>query len=569
MIKFAGVIAILLVLMIPMNGFGAPQDVEEVKCPKKVKVEVTKIEGSNFSEFAHFSATFKPEKVDVKSTVAGKVTDVKVTVNDIISEDWVIAVIGNALASELKAQEKELANWKKVLWTRQHWKTRSKKAEAQAQAKIDATAKKIEELKAKAADYTLVSKLAGQVTELNIAKDGDVEAGSVVATIVNEKKLIGAIKVDGETRGLFSKGQKIGLESDSAKKAVAEVVNVGADKVCLVIDNTAKTFKAMEAKFKLFKKEYENVVVVPKCKVYKDDQGLFVYKASEKVAVKSYIKAAAVEGYNVLVKDGVDIGDHLITAEVLSAKEGTLKDKIECVKDGGKIVAMQKNQESGKYTKVKAGEVRKLTGEEKLVKKEVKQKKVKAKPPKKVVKKKAPKKVETLDEVAARNYFGIGLGLGYISKTDENFKDIYGDGMSTMFHLSYTIQDKYEAFVDIAYYKGDGIIELIDTETEVVLAPIYIGAKYLFDAGKLKPYLGAAWTVFNIKETNKYNPDANFSTNHGFSLLAGLYYKLSDQLNLFGDFRYDIGTVAIEGFEEEADLTGLRFHLGLTYNFSK
>jgi multidrug efflux pump subunit AcrA (membrane-fusion protein)/opacity protein-like surface antigen len=552
-----------------MNGFGAPQAAEEVKCPKKVKVEVTKVEGSNFSEFAHFSAAFKAEKAEVKSTVAGKVTDVKVTANDIISEDWVIAVIDNALATELKAQEKELAKWKKVLWTRQHWKTRSKKAEAQAQAKIDATAKKIEELKAKAADYTIVSKLAGQVVALNVAKDAAIEAGSVVATIVNQKKLVASVKVCAETKGLFSKGQKIGLESDSAKKAVAEVVNVGDEKVCLVIDNAAKTFKAMEAKFKLFKKEYQNVVVVPKCKVYKDDQGLYVYKASEKVAVKSYIKAGAVDGKKVMVKEGVNIGDHLITAEVLSAKEGTLKEKINCVKDGGKIVAMQKDPESGKYQKVKAGEVRKLTAEEKVVKKEVKKEKVKAKPPKKVVKKRKPKKVETLGEVAARNYFGIGLGLGYVSKSDENFKEIYGDGFSAMFHLSYTIQDKYEAFIDIAYYTGNGVIDILDLETEVVLAPIYLGAKYLFDAGKLKPYLGAAWTVFNIKETNDYRVDSNFSTNHGFSLLAGAYYKLSDQLNLFGDFRYDTGKVTIEGFDEEADLAGIRFHLGLTYNFSK
>ena len=265
----------------------------------------------------------------------------------------------------------------------------------------------------------------------------------------------------------------------------------------------------------------------------------------------------------------VILGDHLITGEVLSVKEGTLKDKIECVKDGGKIVSMQKDPETGKYKKVKEGEVRKLTAEKKVVKKEVKKEKVKAKPPKKVVKKKEPKKAETLTDVAARNYFGIGLGLGYVSKTDENFKDIYGDGLSTMFHLSYTIQDKYEAFIDIAYYTGSGVIDIIELDTEVVLAPIYVGAKYLFDAGKLKPYLGAAWTVFNIKETNDYNPDSNFNTNHGFSLLAGLYYKLSDKLNLFGDFRYDIGKVTIENFDEEADLAGIRFHLGLTYNFSK
>jgi len=569
MIKFAGVIAVLLVLMVPMNGFGAPQEVEEVKCPNKVKVEVTKVETVNFSEFAHFSANFKPEKAEIKSAVAGKVTDVKVTVNDIISEDWVIAVIDNSLESEMKAQEKELANWKKVLWTRQHWKERSKEAEAQAQAKIDATAKKIEDLKAQAAGNTIVSKLAGQVAELNVEKDGEVVAGSVVATIVNEKKLYGSVVVDDETKGLFSVGQKIGLESDSTKQAVAEVVKVGDDKVCLMIDNTAKEFNAMEAKFKLFKKEYQNAVVVTKCKIYKDDQGLFVYKATDKVAVKSYIKAGPVEGNNVLVLEGVEANDHLITGEILSDKEGTLKDKIECVKDGAKIVAMQKDQESGKYRKVKAEEVRKLTGEEKPVEKVVKEKKIKAEPPKKVVKKEEPKADETVDEVAARNYFSIGLGVGYISKNDENFKEVYGEGMSAMFHLSYTIKDTYEVFMDVAHYQATGIIDIIDLETKVVLAPIYVGLKYLFDAGKLKPYLGAAWTVFNIKETNDYRPSASFSTNHGVSLLAGLYFELAKNLNLFGDFRYEIGKVTIEDFDEEVDQAGLRFHLGLSYNFSK
>jgi membrane fusion protein (multidrug efflux system) len=569
--KFAGVMVILLLMMmISVNGFGAGQESEEVKCPRKVKVLAKEIKGTDFSEYSHFSAEFKPESIEAKAVVSGKITDLKVSEGDLVSQDWVIAVIDNALADQIKIQEDEVNKWQRILKARQNWKERSERAEVQAQRMIEEASARLEELKANAEDRMIKSPVSGQIRSLNVEKDAEVGEGAVVAVVVNDKKMLAVVAVGPEDRALFSEGQQIPLEPDGDIYAV--VVDVGEGDVTLAIDNSAKKLEGTAAlTFKRLKKEYQDVVVLPKGKILQDEGGSFVYTVADKIAKKSYLKVGPVEDDKALILEGLQVGDYLICAEILSPKEGTLREEFACIEDGVKVAVMEKDPESGQFKKAKKIKMAPKAVEEEPVEvvEEKKEEEVKEVKKEEVVEEKEAEVVEEpVEERAARSYFSLGLGAGYVNKFDENFKEVYGGGFSGLFHLSYNIKGNYEIFVEIAYYKKAGIIETINLESELLMIPLYLGGKYIFNtSGKIKPYIGLAWAVFNVKETNDFQPDTNYHTTHGVSLLGGTYFSLGKKIDLFGGLRYDIGKVTIEEFNEEADLSGIRFHLGFLYNF--
>jgi RND family efflux transporter MFP subunit len=560
-------VILLSLMMISVNGFGAAQESqesEEVKCPRKVKILVKEIKGTDFSEYSHFSAEFKPESIEVKAVVSGKVTELKVSEGDLVSRDWVIAVIDNALADQIKTQEDEVNKWQRTLKARQNWKERSERAEAQAERKIEEASARLEELKANAEDRMIKSPVSGQIRSLSVEKDAEVGEGAAVAVVVNDKKMLAVTPVDEEDKTLFSEGQQISLEP--AGEITAVVVAVDEGDVTLAIDNSDKKLGGVAAlEFKRLKKEYQDVVVLPKGKILQDEGGSFVYTVADKIAKKSYLKVGPVEDNKALILEGLLAGDYLICAEILSPKEGTLREEFVCIEDGVKIAVMEKDPESGQFKKAKRIKMAGKAVEEEPV--EVVEEKEEIKKEEVVEEKKEEVAEEPVEEAVGRNYFSFGLGAGYVSKTDENFKDVYGGGFSGLFHLSYNIKGTYEIFFEIAYYKKSGMIETINLESELLMVPLYLGGKYVFNTGRIKPYLGLAWAVFNVKETNDFRSDTNYHTTHGVSLLGGAYFSLGKKFDLFGGLRYDIGKVTIEEFNEEADLAGIRFHLGFLYNF--
>lgn len=565
-------IILLSLMLISLNVFGAPQETEEVKCPKKVKILAKEIKGTDFNEYRHFSADFKPESIDVKTSVSGKVTDLRVSEGDLVSQDWVIAIVDNALQDQLKTQEGEVSKWQRILKARQNWKERSPRAEAQAQKKVEEESAKLEEMKVNAQDRMIKSPIAGQVVSLPVEKDAEITEGTIFAKIVNSKKMLAVVPIDEEDRALFSVGQQIVLQSDA--EAYAKVIAIGDGSVTLFIDNSDKKFdSAATLKFKLLRQAYQDAVVLTKSNVLEDDGGSFVYTVVDKTAKKTYLKTGPVEDNKVLVLEGVNIGDYMIYAEIISLKEGTVREELVCVEDGVRVVVMEKDPETEKFQKAKKVKMMKPAAEEEeepVEPVEVKKEEVKKEEIKKEEVVEEEKVEEEPVEKVVRNYFSLGLGAGFVNKFDENFKEVYGSGFSGLFHLSYTIKSKFEIFINISHYKKTGIIEVINLESDLLMVPLYVGGKYIFNtSGKIKPYLGLAWAVFNVKETNDFRQDTNYNTSHGMSLLGGVYFSLSNKLDLFGGLRYDIGKVTIEEFNEEADLSGIRFHLGFLFNFSK
>jgi len=560
-----------------LQGVAAPEDAQPVKCPKKVNVVAAKVDTAVFEEYARFNARFEAETVELTAAVDGKVTKVNVTDGNIVSRDFLVLELDNALADQIKAQEEEVSKWKTILKRRRNWKERSPRAEAQAERKIKEAAEQIETLKAEAVQRAIVTPMAGRIEGLTLEEGAEVTAGSVVARLVNDNRLFANLRVKPGEAGLFVAGSELTLDKDM----VVTVKEVKDGVVVLEMDNLDKHLQPGDSvAFKMLKQRLPEAVVLSKGQILSDDEGAFVYLVNGKYAVRSALTLGAEENGMVLVVDGLNAGDHIITAEILSRKEGTLKPALQCLEDGKRIRMMRKDSESGRFVKAEKVEAMAVAEEaaetpEVTEEPEVEQPQPEPQPepeaePEAEVPAVEEEEESGVEQVARDNFFSLGLGAGYAKLHDENFGEVYGGGLDVQFKLAYTFKGQYELFLEVSYYKKSGVIELIDMETELVMAPIYIGGRYIFNPdGKVRPYLGLAWIVFNNKETHDFDPDASFDTRHGFALLGGLYYSLSPQVDLYGSVRYSSGKATFEDFEQDADLGGLRLHAGVVYKFTR
>ena len=358
--KVRGILVVLIVFVIfSFSAFGeserVKEEVKKVKCPRRVKVLVEKIKNVNFKEYKNFSATFNAETKVVTSTVSGFITDLRVYEDDLISKDWVIAVINNALKDEIENVEREIKKWDKILFKRAHWKVRSERAEKQAEEKINEAKLKLEEIKSRVPDYIIKAPIEGKIKSLEVNKDAEISENSIITKIVNNKKMLAHITITESDKIMFSEGQKIPFKIIGVEDVLyAEVTRVDEDKVFLLINNQDKIVQdGLNVTLHVFKEEHKNVIVLPTKDILSNKQGNFVFIVNEKRAKKVYLKTGPEEKGRILILEGLSAGDEMIISEILSSKEGRVKEKFECLKDNVKIKIMVKDIETGKFIKRK------------------------------------------------------------------------------------------------------------------------------------------------------------------------------------------------------------------------
>ena len=266
----------------------------EKKCPKTVKVEVQELAASQFIEYKSFSSILYSDKVTLKSIVAGKVSDLKVSEGDLVSKDYIIAVIDDALKTEIAAAEAELARWQGILKARQNWAEKSERAERQAQQRITEEQQKVDDLKQRAVNYLVATPVAGKIKQLLIQVDAEVAAEAVVANIENDKKMMATIAVEGGDSNLFSSGQKISVQVTGVDgEFSAEVTEISGSNVVLTLaDPMNRVQDGASFTFRLVKQEYTDAVVIDQDKILKDEKGQFVYTIVYKYTRKKYIKTS-------------------------------------------------------------------------------------------------------------------------------------------------------------------------------------------------------------------------------------------------------------------------------------
>jgi outer membrane protein W len=199
-----------------------------------------------------------------------------------------------------------------------------------------------------------------------------------------------------------------------------------------------------------------------------------------------------------------------------------------------------------------------------------KYKKVDAKNIKKTkVNKKKVRKTFEYEEV--KKGFSLGLGLGYMSVSDKVFNDVYGSGLLGIdFKVTYFFNNNWAAFLNLSYGMASGEFTILKDKTDVSMIPISLGVKYAFSmSGKFKPFVGAAVSHYNLKESNDISTleKQSWKSNVGASLIAGTYYTLNDKISIYLDLKYDIIKFSFESLNKDLDFSGLRTFVGISYRF--
>ena len=551
-------------------GETAPAAKEKtLKCPGKVKVLVEEVKAGIFREFKDLEGKVLPLKSeDLTCPIPGAVKKIEKTAGTTVKAgDLIVVIDKEPIEKEIAQAMNKIKEWKKKLFRYRNYKVRSPGAEKRAEQII----KENEELLAAKKDQLekcdIVSSIDGMISDLNVNEGDFISEGFVLGTVINTEK----VKIPLTTcTDKVTGGQKIKVTVKELSETVAGVVNKNQG-TGIIIDNRDKQIKpGMSAHFRVLLKEYQNAVVLPGKKLLKDDTGLgpFVYIVEGSMAKKAYLKTGPAEKENVLILEGLSIGDEWIVSEILSAKEGTVKEDFPCLYNNKKIKIMERDEEKGKFVKRKKGKApvkkeKKIKPVEKPAKKEVP---VKAKKKKIVKKSPKPKKKKEVKKETAVSRFRIGATIGYYKMFDSNFEDVYGRMVSLGLDLSVMLTEKLDIWVSGGVSSKTVAIDWSEEDLKFNFTPLSLDLRYFF---KRSPtwdfYAGAGFNLYSFKDTN---PIEEVKSNaFGFNILGGTYYHLSEKFALQLLLRFNMVKKTIENADNDLNMNSAELLFGISYGF--
>jgi len=509
-------------------------------CPRKVKVQVQEITPKIFMEFKYFKKPIVPAKeVDVIATSDEIISEVLVKEGDKVTKDQLLLTFDpERINREILKAQSDLKSWRQILFNREHWKERSPRAENQAKEKIKEAETQLEEYKERLTQLEIRSPVDGKVT---FVKDKETGIGTdrIVAKILDES--IMKIDLPAEDGPLFKDSQKIRLYFKDARGAYLGMVDKKESSLKIIIKNDdLRLTEGMIAHFRVLFKKHENAVVIDLKKFLEDEKGKFVYIVDRKNAKKVYPIPGPVEAGNMLVLSGLSLEDEIITTG------------IECLEDGKRISVVVLDPETGKLKKRK-----KKKPEVAVVKPPEKEK------PEIVAEKPVKAPIET-----DKGVLKLSAGFGFNMIGEEVFKEVYGSSfISGSFGISYSFTSRIEMFAAASIISKKGSFTEFEDEVTLTMFPLYVGGRYKFDAfSKLKPYIGAAFTIYNMKEKTATVKTPNKSSS-GLSLNGGAAMNISPTFELFLDLKYDLVKMSVEDLESDLNFSGLRLTLGVAYRF--
>jgi RND family efflux transporter MFP subunit len=360
----------------------AAEEKKPEKCPGRVKVLVEPVVPGTFLEYKDLQKRILPARdTEIKNTLAGIIKKVEKPVGSEIKTGDVILTLDTAkLEKEIADAKAEIKRWKRILWRREHWKERSQSSENQAKRRIKRDEEALAKAEAQLPQCTVTSPVDGMLAALKANEGDHISEGYVIANVVDVQKVKITLTryVDNVTNG-----QKIKILLKELSKTVEGIVqkdDAGRGTFIFIDNQNRKILIGMTAAFRVLLKEHKDVVALPEEKLLRDDGGAFVYTVdpATKRARKSYLKPGPAEKGIVLIREGLAGGDEIIVSEVLSAKQGSLKEGLPCIQDNKKIKVVVLDSLKGKFVKRKPG------------KKEIVEAKVEKPPMVKPVKKRPP-----------------------------------------------------------------------------------------------------------------------------------------------------------------------------------
>ncbi len=597
-------ISLIILSLLVLSSLMMAAD-EPAKCPKKVPVLTEKLAGQSFVEHVSFQGTLQSESVSVTAKVDGTVTALLVGEGDLVSMDFHMLELNEGLRGEMAAFEKELALWQKRLKTRQAWKERNAKAEAQAEEQIRRVEEKLAGLRQQALESLVyAAPLAGRITGLKTAAAQQVTSGEPLLTIVNNRKKVALLEMTPDLADLF--------DQDSYQLNVAgtmmNAVKLGYQngRMALAVADEEQTIaEGTGFSLTLVKKNHQNALVVAESIVSAAAGKDVVYVLDGDVARQRVVGVLAREESKALIASGLALDEEVIVAEIADAKKAVIKDSFVCLKDGGAVTVMIKDEAKNRLVKrpktaqAKVHEAKKpeLPKEQpKVEEKPVQEVKAEVKK-EKVKEEEAP--VEGASEKTAR--WAIGVRLGMLSSSYSfDLADLTAKSKQTMSFagmFEYAVTRDISVGAEVASLNKDATFQLTynsatyDLAIEKAWLELTIYGKYrlplrIDKAGHLRPYLllgffygqkssGTFQWVYNPGQSNQeiVTEDDTDETwgdvDAGPVFGLGFDYALSPSFSLLLDARYGIGTRDLKGNQvaDEVKCKGMQLSLGGLFRF--
>ncbi len=592
-----------LILLSLMLVFSLAAQENPVKCPKKVPVLTEKLVGQSFVEHVTFKGALHSEAVEVFSKVDGIVTGLMVGEGDLVSQDFLMVELNEGMKGEIAAFEKELDLWNRRLKARRNWKERSPRAEAQAEENIKRVEEKLAELKQQALDSLLYSaSVAGHVTNLKVAVQQEIKSGALLLTVVNAKKKIAVLEMSEDLAALFT-DDRYQLAVGDKQLAAVKVGYQNGGMVLAVEDEETVVADGTAFSLTLVKENHQDAVVVAESVVVQDGDKDCVYVVDGEFSRLRPVTVQAREESKVLVADGVVLGEEIIVAEIADAKKSEIKEAFTCVKDGGAVRVMVRDEQKNRLVKrpkdaqAKAHEAKaqEFPKEEPKIEEKPKTEEVKKEKVKKEKKPAAEGETKLLRfAVGVRGglhnssyTYDLPSGTGYAIEPKSKQTAVFA-GM-----FEYAVTKDISVGAEVASLSKNSTFQLTyggstyDLEIEKKFLDLTIYGKYhlplhIDKAGNLRPFIllgffygqksdGTFQFVYNENEivTEDDTDETWGKVDSGLVAGLGFEYNISPSFSLLLDGRYEIGTRDQKGnnVEETVKIKGLQLSFGGLFRF--
>lgn len=180
--------------------------------------------------------------------------------------------------------------------------------------------------------YTVKAPVSGVIESKNVDVNGMATQTSPAYTIVNNNTMTVTFQVSETVKNTLSIGQKITLERND-DTYTASITEIGASvnpqsglfqiKAC-VEANGAQLPSGVSVKVNADTYRAENTMLIPYEAVYYENEGAYVYISVDGRAVKKPITTGIFDDDNIVVTDGLSLGDILVTSWSPQLTEGVL-----------------------------------------------------------------------------------------------------------------------------------------------------------------------------------------------------------------------------------------------------
>lgn len=170
-------------------------------------------------------------------------------------------------------------------------------------------------------------------------------------------------------------------------------------------------------------------------------------------------------------------------------------------------------------------------------------------------------------EVKKSKSFILGSGAGIFYVNQSAWSEIYSKTNALFgFKIGLQLKEKIEIFAESDYMKVSGKMEPTGDECSSTIIPVYVGARYIFKAGKLfHPHVGLAGVYGTLTEKGDFGSIS--AKNVGTSVQAGTYIKFNERLALDFVIKYDRLIFKNDEYDSKSDMSGVRLLLFFTYTF--